>query len=211
MDEPHPTGSCWCGCGAETSPTAFFVSGHDKIAEAAVVKAEYGSVAAFLMRHGYVPGRKSPKRPRLGNGSPTRVEVKYGGEVGYYDRDVFLPVPRLIVYRDGKYWCPVDVLLSGPAHELAVVPSISDSVTTSDMHNHLARFAAREIKAMVYAGELPHEQTDRVQRIGIHYDVKPAQGVNRVVSVDSLLDYFKSASDGVQANEREVLGSFDVD
>lgn len=54
-----PTGECWCGCGKETSIGAFFVTGHDKRAEAAVVKVEYESVPMFLVRHGYGPGGKN--------------------------------------------------------------------------------------------------------------------------------------------------------
>lgn len=54
-----PTGECWCGCGQGTSAAKFFVAGHDRTAEAAVVKAEYGSVAEFLVAHGYGPGGKA--------------------------------------------------------------------------------------------------------------------------------------------------------
>jgi hypothetical protein len=57
-----PTGECWCGCGEETSIGAFFVSGHDKRAEAAVVKVEYENVPKFLVQHGYGPGGKNPAR-----------------------------------------------------------------------------------------------------------------------------------------------------
>lgn len=53
-----PTGTCWCGCGKETGIGSFFAQGHDKIAEAALVAAEYGSqVAQLLHKHGYGPGR----------------------------------------------------------------------------------------------------------------------------------------------------------
>lgn len=62
-----PTGACWCGCGGETAIGAFFVINHDRIAEAAVMRAEYGSIAAFLKAHGYGPEGKKPcevpKRP----------------------------------------------------------------------------------------------------------------------------------------------------
>jgi hypothetical protein len=57
-----PTGDCWCGCGQETELGKFFRSGHDKIAEAAVIQIEYGTVAEFLSKHGYGPGGKSPHR-----------------------------------------------------------------------------------------------------------------------------------------------------
>jgi len=54
-----PTGECWCGCGAAASRGAFFAPGHDKRAEAAIVKVVYGSVPDFLDRHGYGPGKKN--------------------------------------------------------------------------------------------------------------------------------------------------------
>lgn len=53
-----PTGTCWCGCGKETSLGSFFAQGHDKIAEAALMATEYGGqVAQLLHKHGYGPGR----------------------------------------------------------------------------------------------------------------------------------------------------------
>jgi hypothetical protein len=54
-----PTGECWCGCGEETGLGAFFVSGHDKRAEAAVVKIVYGNVPNLLVAHGFGPGEKN--------------------------------------------------------------------------------------------------------------------------------------------------------
>lgn len=54
-----PTGECWCGCGEPTGVGAFFVSGHDKRAEAAVVKTVYGNVPNFLIRHKFGPGGKN--------------------------------------------------------------------------------------------------------------------------------------------------------
>ncbi|MCM9083115.1 hypothetical protein OG590_08010 [Streptomyces goshikiensis] len=52
-----PTGTCWCGCGAEVGIGSFFARGHDKVAEAALLAAEYGSsVPQLLHKHGYGPG-----------------------------------------------------------------------------------------------------------------------------------------------------------
>ena len=48
-----PTGDCWCGCGIETPIGSFFASGHDKVAESAVILMEYGSVPGFLVSHGF--------------------------------------------------------------------------------------------------------------------------------------------------------------
>ena len=48
-----PTGSCWCGCGAATAPTRFFVAGHDRRAESAVIEIEFGGIPQFLAAHGY--------------------------------------------------------------------------------------------------------------------------------------------------------------
>ena len=62
-DRLLPTGTCWCGCGKETGIGSFFLAGHDKIAESAVILVEYGSVHEFLHRHGYGP-ESSQKNPR---------------------------------------------------------------------------------------------------------------------------------------------------
>ena len=55
-----PTGDCWCGCGAEVSRGSFFLPGHDKKAEAAVIRIEYGGIPEFLVHHGYGPEGKNP-------------------------------------------------------------------------------------------------------------------------------------------------------
>ncbi len=57
-----PTGECWCGCGAETPNRSFFLQGHDRIAESAVIKMVYGDVPGFLVQHGYGPDGKNPKQ-----------------------------------------------------------------------------------------------------------------------------------------------------
>jgi hypothetical protein len=59
MTTLQPTGNCWCGCGQSASQGAFFAPGHDKRAEAAIVKVEYGSVPDLLDKHGYGPGGKN--------------------------------------------------------------------------------------------------------------------------------------------------------
>lgn len=59
-----PTGECWCGCGEETRRGSFFLPGHDKVAESAVVAIEYGGVAQLLDRHGYGPGGKNARQER---------------------------------------------------------------------------------------------------------------------------------------------------
>ncbi|WP_399559441.1 hypothetical protein [Streptomyces chartreusis] len=51
-----PTGTCWCGCGAETAIGSFFARGHDKTAEAAFLAIHHdASVAQMLHAHGYGP------------------------------------------------------------------------------------------------------------------------------------------------------------
>jgi hypothetical protein len=71
-----PTGECWCGCRGETGVGSFFLSGHDKVAESAVVMVEYGGVPEFMERHGYGParGKKNPREVldawRKGGGRP---------------------------------------------------------------------------------------------------------------------------------------------
>ncbi len=59
MTELVPTGKCWCGCGEPAGRGAFFLSGHDRRAEAAVVKVEYGTVPDLLIAHGYGPNGKN--------------------------------------------------------------------------------------------------------------------------------------------------------
>ncbi|MFD5656545.1 hypothetical protein [Streptomyces hirsutus] len=62
---PHltPTGTCWCGCAKKVGAGSFFAQGHDKVAEAALLAAEYGSsVAQLLHAHGYGPGHSVSAR-----------------------------------------------------------------------------------------------------------------------------------------------------
>lgn len=56
-----PTGFCWCGCGQETKRLgSFFVSTHDRKAEAAILEIHHqGSIAQFLVDMGYGPGGKN--------------------------------------------------------------------------------------------------------------------------------------------------------
>jgi hypothetical protein len=52
----YPVGRCYCCCQTElTDPRGFFVPGHDKRAEAQVIRDRYGNVANFLIAHGYGP------------------------------------------------------------------------------------------------------------------------------------------------------------
>lgn len=60
----EPTGKCFCGCGQETSGRAFFVQTHDRRAESKVIKAEYGSIADFVVAHGYGPDHPEGGGPR---------------------------------------------------------------------------------------------------------------------------------------------------
>ena len=55
-----PTGKCWCGCGEDVPRGSFFLSGHDRRAESAVITVEYGGVVEFLTQHGYGPSGKNP-------------------------------------------------------------------------------------------------------------------------------------------------------
>lgn len=60
MDELRPTGTSWCGCGGKTSKGAFFVSSHDRTAEAAILKLHFGgTIPGMLAAHGYGPGGKN--------------------------------------------------------------------------------------------------------------------------------------------------------
>jgi hypothetical protein len=68
ISELQPNGECWCGCGGlTTSARAFFIPSHDRIAEAALIKLEYGSIVNMLAKHGFGPGGRnlSDERARL--------------------------------------------------------------------------------------------------------------------------------------------------
>ena len=72
-----PTGECWCGCGAETAIGSFFLPGHDKTAESAVISVEYGGVPGFLVRHGYGPGGKNAYAKYTGGVPRVSVGVRH--------------------------------------------------------------------------------------------------------------------------------------
>ena len=55
----EPGGQCWCGCGSEPKGGSFFLPGHDRAAEAAVVTLLYGSIPKFLAAHGFGPDGRS--------------------------------------------------------------------------------------------------------------------------------------------------------
>lgn len=60
MGELRPTGTWRCGCGEKASKGAFFVSSHDRKAEAAILKLHYGgTIPGMLAAHGYGPGGKN--------------------------------------------------------------------------------------------------------------------------------------------------------
>lgn len=52
----YPVGLCYCGCGTPTdSPDRYFISAHDRRAEAKVVSEMYGNIATFVSAHGGGP------------------------------------------------------------------------------------------------------------------------------------------------------------
>lgn len=52
MARVTPNGKCWCGCGEATAEDKFFLPGHDRAAEAAIIRQQYGDVAQFVYAHG---------------------------------------------------------------------------------------------------------------------------------------------------------------
>ena len=56
-----PTGTCWCGCGQGATEGNFWIPGHDRFAESAVIKLRYGSVAELLVEHGFGPGGRNTR------------------------------------------------------------------------------------------------------------------------------------------------------
>ncbi len=93
-----PTGECWCGCGAETKRVgSFFVPSHDRRAEAAVMKLEYGDIPRFLVEHGYGPEGKNPmeelRKLKEGDGTTSDSEI---GDIDMEDDRLQVFVRRLI-------------------------------------------------------------------------------------------------------------------
>lgn len=69
----YPTGLCYCGCGTATdAPNKYFISSHDRRAEAKVVGDVYGSIAAFVVAHGGGP-TVTPRAPTGADGLPLRI------------------------------------------------------------------------------------------------------------------------------------------
>ena len=60
--EPPRLGICYCGCG-EATDKHFASKGHDLRAKSFVIKQEYGSIARFLLEHGYGPDGKRTSDP----------------------------------------------------------------------------------------------------------------------------------------------------
>lgn len=58
----QPTGTCWCGCGADTRRGSFFLPGHDRVAESAVITLKYGGVPELLEHHGFGPGGRNVRQ-----------------------------------------------------------------------------------------------------------------------------------------------------
>ncbi|GIL37612.1 hypothetical protein [Phycicoccus sp. DTK01] len=58
-----PTGKCFCGCGQSIKGKAFFIASHDRRAESKVIKARYGSIAQFVVAHGYGPDHPNGGAP----------------------------------------------------------------------------------------------------------------------------------------------------
>ena len=61
MERLLPNGICWCGCGSETKVGSFFLPGHDKAAESALILVNWGGVPEFLAAHGFGPGGRNPR------------------------------------------------------------------------------------------------------------------------------------------------------
>lgn len=60
MTTPQPTGECYCGCGREIGPGAYFRQGHDKKADADLNAILHGdNVAQRIIDLGYGPQRRN--------------------------------------------------------------------------------------------------------------------------------------------------------
>ena len=74
MEPALPQGVCYCGCGTPVGPSRFFVPTHDRIAESALVAAEYGNIPNMIKVNGYGPGGKNLRYRGV---VPEEVRAKY--------------------------------------------------------------------------------------------------------------------------------------
>ncbi len=107
VDTASTTTSARCpGCGKPSPPGRLFHSGHDRAAEAVVIRERYGSIAEFLARHGFGPdnpplligslsNRASPPRQRRSRRAAALDELarRGAGDEGV-DVDALLAVER---------------------------------------------------------------------------------------------------------------------
>ena len=93
-----PTGTCWCGCDQEAGIGRFFIQGHDKIAESALVAARYeGSIARLLEQHKFGPD-KSVRDAAVAEGGWIECPLegcKYTGAPASVRKHAKLPHPSL--------------------------------------------------------------------------------------------------------------------
>lgn len=105
VNRVFPTGKCWCGCGEATERTSFFVAGHDKRAEAKVVKEVYGGVVEFVAAHGFGPEGHDPAATVPEGTDATgveRLQAWIKGESGaHYVLEVLDPKDRHRVRHGG--------------------------------------------------------------------------------------------------------------
>ncbi len=66
--------TCWCGCGEPVKEGSAFLPGHDRRAEAAVIKLKYGSIQKFVEAHGYGHGGKNLAQELAESGRRDTIE-----------------------------------------------------------------------------------------------------------------------------------------
>lgn len=66
--QPHPTGWCFCGCGAKVSTGKFFVPGCAIKARSTAIRNGFGSIAALAQAH--IPGAGKPRNPAPAEPAP---------------------------------------------------------------------------------------------------------------------------------------------
>lgn len=91
-------GTCWCGCKKPTDIGRDFIQGHDKIAEAALIAANFDGKAVNLLRqHGYSPDN-SVRQAAVDAGAWTtcpREGCEYTGAPASVRKHAKLPHPNL--------------------------------------------------------------------------------------------------------------------
>ncbi len=95
----YPTGLCYCGCGDPTD--TYFISNHDRRAEAKAIRDIYQTIAVFVAAHGGGPA-VPPRAPTGADGHPLKIGdwVTADSKTGRFSGIITAIHKNVAVYRE---------------------------------------------------------------------------------------------------------------